>query len=495
MDQNWCIDNQVLAIEYFKERQSEHSHWENGLNNLRKNKKELDDLYWQFKGLIAKFNNYYSEAVSTKSDLETLEEQRNKGAITQELFLQRESQIRTKLTQSFQNLIETHEEIKNKIPTISREGEINELNISAQELYDKGKYDQSVDKWNVVLNIDPMNQTAIEGVKKAKKDTIDIGGERTLPPRTKVLDVKKLWPKGTKSKIIAALLIFVGLVFLILLISPSSAPITSDYLIGTWSGKTSGWTETLVFVSDGTFEDLYTHPKTSNTTYLSGSYKLTDSELKLTYSGGKYYTYPLDYQDQNRFGMDNVVYTRTQANEIPPDYLIGTWSGKISDLTYTYIFVSDGTFEDVDTNLKTSNTTYYNGSYQLTDSKITLTYSDGSYISYSLDYQNLNRFGMDNIVYTRIQANEIPPDYFIGTWSGKTSDWTETLVFVSDGTFEDTIAHTKTSNTTYLSGSYKLTDSELKLTYSDGSYYTYTLDYQDMNRFGMDNVVYTRINE
>lgn len=168
MDANWCIENQELAIEYFKERQSDHANWESGLDALRKNKKELDEVYWQIKGLIKQFNKYYSEALSTKNDLESLAEERKRGAVSEELALQRQSQLRTRLTQAFQSLIETHEEIKNKIPTVSKEilERINELNISAQRLYDEGKYSEAIDKWKEVLHIDPKNQTAIEGIKK-----------------------------------------------------------------------------------------------------------------------------------------------------------------------------------------------------------------------------------------------------------------------------------------------------------------------------------------
>ncbi len=45
--------------------------------------------------------------------------------------------------------------------------EINTLSISAQQLYDEGMFNQAINKWNEVLNIEPRNQNAIEGIKKA----------------------------------------------------------------------------------------------------------------------------------------------------------------------------------------------------------------------------------------------------------------------------------------------------------------------------------------
>jgi hypothetical protein len=94
-----------------------------------------------------------------------------KGSLSEELFLQRENQLRNKLTQTFQSLIESHEKIRNKIPTISWEEEINKLNVSAQKLYDEGKYNLAIERWNLVLNIDPRNQTALEGIETTKNKT------------------------------------------------------------------------------------------------------------------------------------------------------------------------------------------------------------------------------------------------------------------------------------------------------------------------------------
>jgi len=44
---------------------------------------------------------------------------------------------------------------------------IDKRNTYAQHLYDEGKYRESIDKWKEVLDLDPENQTAKEGIKEA----------------------------------------------------------------------------------------------------------------------------------------------------------------------------------------------------------------------------------------------------------------------------------------------------------------------------------------
>ena len=177
IDANWCIENIELAAEYFNEKQSENSNLEIGLNILRKYKKELDELYWQIRGLIKQFNNYYSEMIMTKKDLENLQDEEDKG-LSENLFIEqkdqliKENQLRNKLIQIFQNLIESHDNIRNKIPTISWKEEIYKLNTSAQKLYDEGEYNQAIERWNSILNIDPKNQTALDGIDNTKNKII-----------------------------------------------------------------------------------------------------------------------------------------------------------------------------------------------------------------------------------------------------------------------------------------------------------------------------------
>jgi hypothetical protein len=178
-----------------------------------------------------------------------------------------------------------------------------------------------------------------------------------------------------------------------------------------------------------------------------------------------------------------------------PDYLIGTWSAKTSDRTGTLVFLSADNFEGTYTYPKTSNTTYFKGSYQIKDSKLTFKYSDGTYNSVSLTYMDMNSFGINDIVYKRIATAEIPPDYLIGTWSAnKTSDWTATLVFHSDGNFELTNTYSNTNNASYFKGSYQITDSKLIFTYSDGTFNSVSLTYMDLNSFGINGVVHKRVN-
>jgi hypothetical protein len=46
---------------------------------------------------------------------------------------------------------------------------INELNISAQHLFDEGEYNEAIDKWSEVLKLDPENKIAVKGIDKVIK--------------------------------------------------------------------------------------------------------------------------------------------------------------------------------------------------------------------------------------------------------------------------------------------------------------------------------------
>lgn len=48
---------------------------------------------------------------------------------------------------------------------------INELEISAKQLYEDGRYSEAIDKWKEVLNLDPENRIAFEGINKVKWST------------------------------------------------------------------------------------------------------------------------------------------------------------------------------------------------------------------------------------------------------------------------------------------------------------------------------------
>lgn len=113
MDLNWCIENTVLAIDLLREKQSQHSDWVANLDQQRKNKKELDEVYWKTRGHQNKFDKYFSEAISNLNNLDSLEDEHNKGSVKEEGFLHRQSQIKNKLTDNFQKIIEIHNKIKN----------------------------------------------------------------------------------------------------------------------------------------------------------------------------------------------------------------------------------------------------------------------------------------------------------------------------------------------------------------------------------------------
>lgn len=47
---------------------------------------------------------------------------------------------------------------------------LDELNICAQQLYNEGKYSEALDKWNEVLELDPENKKALEGIDKLRRE-------------------------------------------------------------------------------------------------------------------------------------------------------------------------------------------------------------------------------------------------------------------------------------------------------------------------------------
>ncbi len=112
MDLNWCIENIELAEEYFKDIQNEHSELAKDLDNQRKNKKELNELYWKIRGLIDQFDKYYKEAVATKNEFGNIEDEHTKGTVSEDKAIQRKGQLTKKLTESFQGLLDYHEKIK-----------------------------------------------------------------------------------------------------------------------------------------------------------------------------------------------------------------------------------------------------------------------------------------------------------------------------------------------------------------------------------------------
>ncbi len=67
----------------------------------------------------------------------------------------------------FELLLKSIGEILGKPPIAKMDDKkpsINELNLSAQQLYEEGKYSEAIDKWEQVVNLDSKNKTAIEGI-------------------------------------------------------------------------------------------------------------------------------------------------------------------------------------------------------------------------------------------------------------------------------------------------------------------------------------------
>jgi tetratricopeptide (TPR) repeat protein len=80
------------------------------------------------------------------------------------------------------------------------EEEIKKLNISAQHLFDDKKLQESIDKWKEILTLDPGNETAKVGIKKAEEEIkkLDISAQQ-------LFDEKKFQDSKDKRKEILTL--------------------------------------------------------------------------------------------------------------------------------------------------------------------------------------------------------------------------------------------------------------------------------------------------
>ena len=54
-------------------------------------------------------------------------------------------------------------------PLVDNKKKIEGVNVVAQQLFDEEKYSEAIDKWKKVLNFDPENKTAKDGIKKAEE--------------------------------------------------------------------------------------------------------------------------------------------------------------------------------------------------------------------------------------------------------------------------------------------------------------------------------------
>lgn len=119
METNWCIEHPKEAIERFGEIRKELSEWEKELNSGRKDEKEFRESYLEIRETIKEFSAFYSEVVATNASLKSVKKKHSKGDVPNNIFLDRESKLNTKLTDSFQSLIDIHNEIEERKSLLS----------------------------------------------------------------------------------------------------------------------------------------------------------------------------------------------------------------------------------------------------------------------------------------------------------------------------------------------------------------------------------------
>lgn len=139
---------------------------------------------------------------------------------------------RLSLTESYEKF--TQMLVSSDPPWQSTIEKINVLCITAQRSYDNYNYNQALDAWKEVLEIDNQNQTALEGIKAIKKIT----PEKAIVGKKERLDRKRL--------IISALTVIVGIIVLYgfyIMQSPQLSVSQDSFDFGTMSEGTSNyWT-------------------------------------------------------------------------------------------------------------------------------------------------------------------------------------------------------------------------------------------------------------
>jgi len=181
------------------------------------------------------------------------------------------------------------------------------------------------------------------------------------------------------------------------------------------------------------------------------------------------------------------------TNVETPNYLIGKWS--TNDKNIIFMFDSDGSFQLK----KLGESVSFTGKYKLTDSKLLLTYDDGSQEVYSLNQIEENTITLDDIVFgrtftedtiiehtsTETTSNLITYDYLIGEWIK--SDNSFALTFDSD----ESLSIQNLDESVSFTGIYELSDSKL-FVYYDGYKEIYSLTYIDDYTFKLNDAVYVR---
>lgn len=104
-------------------------------------------------------------------------------------------ELEPKNSEAFAGIKEA-ERILEEIEQKKRKRKIAELNKSAQQLYEAEKYIEAIDEWSKVLDFDPENQTAKEGIKRAE--------EKLKEKITRLsLQAQKLFEEGRYTEAIA----------------------------------------------------------------------------------------------------------------------------------------------------------------------------------------------------------------------------------------------------------------------------------------------------
>jgi hypothetical protein len=201
MDLNWCIENTELAIERLTEKQSQHSQWVKDLDRLRKEKKELEEVYWKIREHSDKFDDFFKAAITTLKNLDTLEIEHNKGGVNDEGFLHRQSQLNTKLSENFEAIIGFHVKIEN---IIKEETELErDLNTTIKDLtitkkLESVECDKKINKINMDLKLERGKSEALQ--KKVsytlyELDAInsELSDERTIDRISKLSRYLETW--------------------------------------------------------------------------------------------------------------------------------------------------------------------------------------------------------------------------------------------------------------------------------------------------------------
>lgn len=203
MDLNWCIENTELAIERLREKQSQHSEWVANLDKQRKIKKELEEVYWKIREGQNKFDNFFSEAISNLKNLDSLEDEHNKGGVKEEGFLHRQSQLNTKLTDNFQKIIEFHVKIENIIKNqIEPERDLNDYttikDLTITKKLESVECNKKINKINMDLKLERGKSEALQ--KKVsytlyELDAInfELSDERTIDRISKLSRYLETW--------------------------------------------------------------------------------------------------------------------------------------------------------------------------------------------------------------------------------------------------------------------------------------------------------------